>query len=110
MDNLEQMLEGVLSNPEAMQKIMGLAQSLGVGPQEEKPAQPQSPLPDLGNLSQLTELMSHAGIDSRQQALLSALNPYLHGNRIQKLQRAMQAARMAEMASSLMGKARSESR
>ena len=112
MDNLEQMLQGVLSNPEMMQKIMGLAQSLGEAPERspEDKGSPSESLPDSGALSRLPELMKKAGIDSKQQALLNALSPYLHGNRIQKLRRAMQAAKMAELTSSMLGNSKSGGR
>ena len=107
MEGLEQLLQGVLSDPEAMQKIMGLAQSLGsksTPPSEEDgPPQQNIPGPDLSALKDLSSLRGKTQIDSHQQALLNALAPYMSSQRIRKLQRAMQAARMAELAREMLG-------
>ena len=107
MEGLEQLLQGVLSDPEAMQKIMGLAQSLGsknaTPSEEDVPASQTSPVPDLSALKELSGIVEKAQIDSRQQALLNALSPYMSSQRIRKLQRAMQAARMAELAREMLG-------
>lgn len=106
MDSLEQMLQGVLSDPEAIQKIMGLAQSLG---QDQKAPDPASPPPvdapdlDPAALSKISGLLGKAQIGDQEQALLSALSPYIKGTRIQKLRRAMEAARMAELAKGVLG-------
>lgn len=100
MDNVEQMLEGVLSNPDMMQKIMGLAQSLGTSEKNTPPPQTE---PGFNPIKELSGLLKNTGVDAKQQALLKALSPYMHGDRIQKLQRAMQASKIAELASSMLG-------
>ena len=106
MEDLSQMLQGVLSDPDMMSQIMGLAQSLGK--EEPKAPEPQpreaSPLPDLSGLQSLTGLLSKAGIDSHQKALLTALTPYVSHQRVEKLRRAMEAARIAQLASSMLGR------
>ena len=43
--------------------------------------------------------MGQSGIDSNQKTLLRALSPYLSAYRMQKLERAMQAAKLAGAAS-----------
>jgi hypothetical protein len=58
---------------------------------------------DFATVQKLTGLMSKAGVDSRQKALLSALSPYLSSSRIHKLEKAMQAARLAGVATSFLG-------
>lgn len=109
MDDLEKTLQNVLSDPQMMQKIMGLAQSLGGPPPEsssepaQEEAQPKMPELDLSMIQKLSGLLGRTGIDSQQKALLSALKPYMSSARVQKLQRAMQAAKLAELASSLLG-------
>lgn len=101
MDELQSKLDAVLSDPQMMQKIMGLAQSLG-GPGEA----PASPPPtealggiDLGMLQKLSGLARGSSIDRDQQTLLRALSPYLSRERIGKLEKAMRAAKVARMAS-----------
>ena len=108
MDGLEQMLQNVLSDPKMMQQIMGLAQSLGDPPpgdtssQEPEPQQAPMPELDLSMFQKLSGLLGRTAIDTQQEALLNSLAPFMSSERVQKLQRAMQAAKIAELASSLL--------
>ena len=109
MDQMEDQLSSILGNPEMMSKIMNLAQSF----QGEEPAPPpqaspsqQPDLPaglDLQTLGKLSGLLGKSTIDQHQKALLQAMVPYLSKPRIDKLERAMRAAKMASMANSLFG-------
>lgn len=108
MDGIEEKLGSVLNNPEMMQKIMAMAQSLGAAnPQQEAPReQPQSsPLPDIdmGMLQKFSGIAKQGNIDKEQQALLRALSPYLSRDRIHKLENAMRAAKMAKIAAAALG-------
>ena len=105
MSELEEKLSSVLSNPQLMQQIMAMAQSMGAAQEETpEPKQPQMPsLPDPELLRQLSGITQGAGVDSNQKALLAALGPYLSRERVSKLERAMRAAKMAKLASSFMG-------
>lgn len=101
MDELQAKLDAMLSDPQMMQKIMGLAQSLG-GPTEAPSApSPTEGLPpiDLGMLQKLSGLARGSNIDKDQQTLLRALSPYLSRERIGKLEKAMRAAKVARLAS-----------
>lgn len=104
MDNMQNGINAILENPEMMQKIMAMAQSLSPQPEQQPPPQPQPPqappVPelDIGMLQKLSGLAGKAGIDSNQRTLLSALTPYLHGDRISRLERAMRAAKLAGLA------------
>ncbi len=113
MAGLEEQLNSVLSNPQMMQQIMALAQNF-TPPAESAPAQPpppQTPQPaanfpaiDPGMLQKLSGLMTQqGGIDKNAQLLLKALCPYISSHRITKLEKAMQAAKMARLATSLFG-------
>ena len=109
MDNLEQQLSAVMNNPAMMQQIMQLAQSMDSSPPQEAPPTDQSTMPsfpdiDLSMIQKLSGFARQSGIDPNQQALLSALRPYLNGNRISRLERAMKAAKMAGLATSLIGR------
>lgn len=117
MDDMEAKMGAILSNPEMMQKIMAMAQTLnqsGPSPKQEDPPKPREepsqqgpdislPNIDLSMLQKLSGLTKQSGIDKNQQSLLRALGPYLSRNRISKLEKAMRAARMASMASSFLG-------
>ena len=102
MEGMEEKLGSILNNPEMMQKIMGLAQSMGAGEAEAQPA--SAPPIDANLLKAVSGMARQSGIDREQQALLRALGPYLSQHRIQKLENAMRAARMAKLAISMLGR------
>lgn len=125
MAELEEKLESVLNNPEAMAQIMSLAQSLnlGGGPSQsgsapESAPAPQSPPPApsapqraegglLEGLSALDpKLLSAAaglfaqyqnGNDDKRVALLSALRPFVREERYAKLDKAIQIAKLSRV-------------
>lgn len=117
MAEFEDQLNSLLSNPDAMAQIMQLAQSLGGSmPQAEHPPQaPPAPPPasqgsPMGSdlLSSLTHGMDPSLMlkllplvqelggqrDSNAQQLLYALRPYLKPERQEKVERALQLARL----------------
>ena len=125
-DGFSEKLNSLLADPEAMGKIMSLAQSLeggsaSGGEAQEAPspsAQDRSdPSPDLsGLLSSLTgggsgdaaldpKLLSLAGRllaewnrgDDRKTALLAALRPYVRPERYAKMDRAIQIAKLSRL-------------
>lgn len=104
MDDLENKLGAILSNPEMMGRIMSLAQSFSppdTQPQQEKKSEPETqgfPELDLSMLQKLSGAARQSGIDQNQKSLLKALSPYLSSRRISKLERAMRAAKMANVA------------
>lgn len=110
MDNLEEKLNAVLSNPQMMQQVMAMAQNLGLGnpPAPEPAPPPPSQAPqfqgiDMGMLQKFSGIAQNSAIDQNQQTLLHALSPYLTGDRIGRLEKAMRAARMAKFATGLLG-------
>lgn len=104
MDELQDKLSAILSNPQMMQQIMSLANSMGGSAPQQSPEQPPaSPEFDPGMLKKISSLASQTGIDREQQALLKALSPYLNRDRIGRLERAMRAARTAKIASAFLG-------
>lgn len=108
MSELEEKLGSILNNPQLMQQIMGMAQALGANSPKEapktvpEPAAPPIPNFDPKLLQALAGLSRQGGIDANQQALLKALSPYLSRDRVNKLERAMGAARMAGAASAFL--------
>ena len=105
MSELEEKLNQVLSDPGMMQQIMALANSLGAQSSQESPP-PQQEAPPLSgiDLGMLQQLASGTGVDANQQALLKALSPYISRDRTVKLERAMRAAKLATLASGLLGR------
>lgn len=114
-NDLEAKLGAILSDPEMMQKIQAMAQSLsqsvpsGGSPSGSPPGDTFSTgatapaIPDLSMLQKLGSLAGQTGIDSNQKTLLSAMSPYLSAAKVQKLEKAMRAAKMARLASSFLG-------
>ena len=107
MDEMEEKLNSVLNNPQMMQQIMAMAQSMGAQSQpRDDPPQPKNdgfPDIDLGMLQKLSGFAKQGNIDKDQQTLLKALTPYFSRERIHKLEKAMRAAKIARMASSFIG-------
>ena len=106
-EQLSQKIQEVLNDPAQMAQVLELAKSLGVtlpppdapapAPPEEKappdipPAPPPvqtPPQPPMGGLAQ------------RQEALLRALEPFLRPSRREKIERALQIARLSGIAGS----------
>ncbi len=111
MDEMEQRLGAILSDPVSMSKIMDLARGLGLSP-------PTAEAP-VGSAAQQAEagtapvgdavppalnalLGSIGGPDDRQTVLLKALRPYLRTERQDRLDRALQTARMVKLAKQVM--------
>ena len=117
MAEFDEILNSILSNPDAMSQIMQLAQSLSGG--QEQPSAPPSPPPpptpaprqsapaqdmlsslagglDPKLLTRLLPIIQELGgqQDSNARALLYALRPYLREDRQEKVERALQLARL----------------
>lgn len=118
MAEFDEKLNSILSNPDAMAQIMQLAQSLGgsggEAQQSATPPPPQQPAPpppsggggdplssltggmDPKLLTRLLPLIQELGgqRDSNARNLLYALRPYLRSDRQEKIERALQLARL----------------
>lgn len=99
MEDMESKLGAILANPQMMQQIMSLAQNFQSEAPPPPPPSDTGPEIDFAMVQKLTSLIGRTGIDNQQKALLQALGPYLNTQRIQKLEKAMRAAKLAGMAS-----------
>lgn len=122
MSELEEKLNSILSDPEAMAQVMSLAQSLsaqtgGAAPSEAPSDVPVPPATDGGNdvsallsravssldpelLRRLLPVLSQLNREESSQsaALLYALRPFLREDRRGKVERAVQLARLIHLA------------
>lgn len=106
MSEMDEKLGAILGNPQMMQTILSMAQSLGQdnvsSTNTDTPHMSNLPEIDVSVIQKLSGLASQNGIDAQQQALLRALSPFLSQSRVSKLERAMRAARIARFASSFL--------
>lgn len=113
MGELEEKLEQILGNPDAMQQIMSLARSLGKdAPQSQPGASPPPPRPESAQpglqdaLAQLdprllagaARLMGeYTRADDSRAALLTALRPFVKERRYARLDKAIQIAKLSRL-------------
>lgn len=109
MSGMEDQLGAILGDPEMMQKIQALAQSMGQPTEQtekaERTVQPSPAGPGTGDLEMLkafTGFARGAEIDQNQRALLKALSPYVSREKIAKLEKAMRSAKLAQQTSGLL--------
>lgn len=105
MGEMEEKLNAVLNNPQMMQQIMSMAQSMGAQSKTERSQPSSEGFPDIdpGMIKKLSSFAGQSTIDQDQRTLLKALGPYLSRDRIGKLEKAMRAAKLARLASGLIG-------
>lgn len=109
MNDIEDQLGAILGNPQMMQQIMNLAQSMNSpenntpsSGKKEAPPQNDSAAPSGGDatlLNKFSRFARDSSIDGNQRALLKALAPYISSDRVDRLERAMHAAKLAQFAS-----------
>lgn len=109
MDDFQEKLNSILSDPQMMSQIMNMAQSFGQtqDPPQEQPSISMPDLPgglDLGMMQKIASFAGKMGIDRDQQNLLHALRPYLSSQRIAKLEKAMRSAKIAAAVTGMLGR------
>lgn len=103
MAEFEDKLNSILSNPQMMQQIMSMAGSFSqqAPPSQSSPIQSpsQSQLSfDPAAMQGMMEILRGTQLDQRQSNLLGALGAYLPQEKISRLQKAMQASKVAKYA------------
>lgn len=101
MEGMEEKLGAILNNPQMMQQIMSMASSLSQpdSAPQEAPAQTKPSMDfDPAMLQKVMGLAGQLGVDNNQKALLRALQPYLSVEKVQRLEKAMRAAKLAGLA------------
>lgn len=105
MGEFDDKLNAILSNPQMMQQIMAMAGSFSqqASPPPREPEPPGLSL-DPGAMQGMLELLRGTQLDRRQHDLLTALGAYLPPDKVGRLQKAMQASRVAKLASTALNK------
>jgi len=97
-EGLEDKLNRLLNDPDSMAQILSMAKSFGMS--EDQPSVKAAPPPiDENMMLGIMQLMQQLQqTDTKQDALLCALKPYLAPDRQAKLDKAMQLARISHLA------------
>lgn len=106
-EELSQKIQEVLNDPAQMAQVLELAKSLGVtlpppdAPTGAPPEQtPQPGIPSTPPVQAPPPVPPMGGLAQRQEALLRALEPFLRPARREKIERALQIARLSGIAGS----------
>lgn len=102
MNELEEKISALLSDPAQLESIGRLAERfMGRSQEDEPPAESMPALPagfDMELLGRMGKLFSAGSGGSDKTALLKAMEPYLAPQRRAKMEKAIQFARMAKIA------------
>lgn len=106
-EKLQDKLQSILSDPGQMSGILQMAQQLmsGPAPEEEKEETTPGTIPGDPSGAGLLSMLGGAlggGEKSKNEALLSAMVPYLRPERREKFRRAMKLSRMVGLAGRMM--------
>ena len=98
MDELNERLSALLSNPEGMEKIKAMAQNLIGSPFPESPPAPtEEPGIDIGAVTKMLTLLKNNKEDDRVRLLL-ALKPNLSPEKQQKVDSAIKILKLIDLA------------
>ena len=96
MDELESRLSSVLGDPQQMEKITKLAQSILAGAGSGDDASSEGLGFDPEMLGRLTRMMNTG--EGKEEKMLAAMSPYLSEKRRGKMNRALKIAKLARIA------------
>lgn len=112
MPDLQEQLNKILSNPEALKQVQSLGEQLGLGGSNPPPKPPQpAPLPPQQNglqnnmmsgdmlklFSKIAPLMSTLKNDDETTVLLHSLRPFLSSERRDKLEKAEKMLKLLKL-------------
>ncbi len=98
MDGLEDKLNAILSDPDAMGRIADMAKSLFSGEGGDKEPSKPEPESDQALIKRVAGLLRGNALRPNEMALLTALRPFLSEERCERLDRAIKLARLASIA------------
>lgn len=100
MDDLSKKLSEILNDPDSMNRVREMAESiLSEKPEPEPPKNDFSALADIGEISQIMGLVSRlqSQNDDPRAALLSALKPHLSEAKREKVDTAIKILRLLDL-------------
>ena len=98
MDDISEKLSALLSDPEGMNRIKSMAESL-LGSREEAPTKKKDePDIDVGALTGILKKMKGGGVNDPRINLLQALRPNLSAERRERVDGAIKILKLIELA------------
>lgn len=97
MEDFNEKLTRLLSDPEGMAKIQAAMTALGGAGASPPPEPTPAAGPDLAALGRLLPLLSGMNKEGEDTRLLEALRPYLHGARAGRLDDTMRLLKLAKL-------------
>ena len=101
MAEFEDKLNSILSNPELMGQIMSMAGAMNQPQSPPPPPKQQLPF-DPGAMAGMMSMLKATQLEPRQRNLIQALRGFVPEDRLQRLEKAMQASLIAKFASHAM--------
>lgn len=103
-EELETRLGSILSDPQQMEKLRAVAQSLMGGMGADDTAEPAAaePVPPLSGLMGLLSKSAGRGRGSESEQLLRAMQPYMRPKRRTKIDRALKITRLIGLAETML--------
>lgn len=100
MDELESRINSVLGDPQQLEQISKLAQSIMAGAGSgESTESAQQDMPDAAMIKRIMRLMSADGEKDRgERSILEAMSPYLSEKRRGKMDKALKIAKLMRLA------------
>lgn len=92
MSDMQDTINQILSNPEAMKQVQSLGAQLGLTPSAPPAPKPENEM--LSAFTQMAPLMQSASADDDVSRLLNALRPFLSGEKREKLDRAQRLMKL----------------
>lgn len=96
MPDLNEKLNEILNDPESMNRVRDLAESILSGKSEEENKGDLEDSIDIGKIMSIMEKLKHNSNDSRSQLLLS-LKPHLSAERREKVDTALKLLKLIEL-------------
>ena len=94
MSEMQDALNQILSNPEAMKQVQSLGEQLGLNKPSPKP-EPKNEM--LGAMQSLAPLMSSYSADDEVSRLLNALRPFLGEEKLRRLDQAQRLMKLIKV-------------
>ena len=94
MSEMQDALNQILSNPEAMKQVQSIGEQLGLGKPARKP-EPKNEM--IGAMQSLAPLMSSYSSDDEVSRLLNALRPFLGEEKLRRLDQAQRLMKLIKV-------------